>query len=195
MGRAIAPLRTRLADGRPVTIRALRPSDRVVLAAGLLELSPHARTARFLQNRTAFSDAELDYLTRLDQVNHLGLIATVREPTRSRPVAVGRAIRTDPPPEPTDTPGDHVAEVALTVLDAYQRLGIGTLLLARLADLARAVGITHFDVVTAHDNRAMERLAKRFGGTVIETEPGLKVRRIRLDRIGVELDAGYSDTP
>lgn len=173
MVRRIATIRTRLADGRQVTIRALRPSDRVVLAAGLQQLSPGARHARFLHGRTAFSEAELDYLTRLDQVNHLGLIATLHEQQRSRPVAVGRAIRTDPEAD--------VAEVALTVLDAWQRLGIGTLLLARLAALARDVGIARFDVVAAHDNRAMEALARRFGGTVIEAEPGLTVRRIALD--------------
>lgn len=187
MARRFAPIRTSLADGRQVTIRALRPSDRVVLAAGLQQLSPGARHARFLHGRTAFSEAELDYLTRLDQVNHLGLIATLREQQRSRPVAVGRAIRTDP--------ASDLAEVALTVLDAWQRLGIGTLLLARLAELARDVGIARFDVIAAHDNRAMEGLARRFGGTVIEAESGLTVRRIILDQIDGELGAVHQDVP
>jgi Acetyltransferase (GNAT) family len=63
-----------------------------------------------------------------------------------RLIAVGRYDR---------SPGTAEAEVAFVVADAYQHLGIGTMLLDHLADAARPVGIATFVASTLAENRAM----------------------------------------
>jgi len=63
------------------------------------------------------------------------------------------------------------AEFALLVADAWQRRGLGTELLRRIVDIARA---EHIDRVTATmlpDNSAMMRIAASLGFTV-RAEPG-----------------------
>jgi GNAT superfamily N-acetyltransferase len=52
-------------------------------------------------------------------------------------------------------PGTTEAEVAFVVADAYQHLGIGTLLLEHLVDAALAIGITSFCALTLPENREM----------------------------------------
>jgi len=57
--------------------------------------------------------------------------------------------------------GSHEADIAIVVADAWQRQGLGTRLLAALADRAAAHGITAFNVSIQGDNPAAIRLLKR----------------------------------
>ncbi len=57
--------------------------------------------------------------------------------------------------------GSHEADMAIVVADAWQRQGLGTRLVAALADRAAAHGITAFAVSIQGDNPAAIRLLKR----------------------------------
>ncbi|MGE0747248.1 MAG: GNAT family N-acetyltransferase [Rhodospirillales bacterium] len=162
-----------LRDGRRILIRAIAPADRRHLVHGIALLSPRARQARFMTDRRGFTDAELDYLTVVDQHDHIALIALEAETGCG--AAVGRCIRL--------APGGTVAEVALTVLDRYQAAGLGTALLRRLAARAATVGVTAFRAEYAADNAAMARLAARYGGTPAAAGDGLTVVEIQVSRL------------
>lgn len=57
--------------------------------------------------------------------------------------------------------GCHKADMAIVVADAWQQQGLGTRLVAALADRAAAHGITAFAVSIQGDNSAAIRLLKR----------------------------------
>jgi hypothetical protein len=80
-------------------------------------------------------------------------------------VGVARCIRL--PTEP------HVAEVAVTVLDAYQGRGLGTLLLGVLSQAAAAQGIRSFRAYVQEDNDAMLRIFRDLGAHVGCLEAGV----------------------
>jgi RimJ/RimL family protein N-acetyltransferase len=56
-----------------------------------------------------------------------------------------------------------VAEFAITVVDEYQRRGLGTLLLKLLLSAARAVGVRTLRGFLLADNLGMIQLLKKFG--------------------------------
>jgi GNAT superfamily N-acetyltransferase len=160
-----------LADGTAVLIRPLLYSDRFALAAAFNELSPHTRRLRFFNPPEHLDDDDLDYLTNIDFHQHVALAAFAREATGQPGVAVARYIR--------DARSEDAAEVAVTVADAYQRRGIGSLLLRLLADLAAERGIRTFVYYVLWDNvEAMMGLAD-VGARVEPDEPG--VARIEID--------------
>jgi RimJ/RimL family protein N-acetyltransferase len=66
-------------------------------------------------------------------------------------------------------PGATSAGLAIVVADAWQRQGLGTRLVAALADRAAAEGIERFDVDVQGDNYAVHRLLRRVA-------PGLRLR-------------------
>jgi len=138
-------------------------------------LSARSRQARFLHGRLSISNAELDYLTKLDQLDHIGLMAAILHEKQWHNVGVGCAIRL--------SPDSNVAEVALAVLDGYQAIGIGTCLLERFAELAASTGITYFQVVYAYGNEAIDHMVSRIGAVVTESEGGVGVRLIKLGQI------------
>lgn len=136
-------------------------------------LTDRSRRMRFLGERRAFSPAELDYLCQADQSNHIALLAFVMEAAAWRGAAVARAIRLETERE--------AAEAAVTVLDAYQDRGLGTLLLRRLATDCRTRGIRRLVLLHATENLAMSRLVARFGGTVAREGSGVRTAEIELD--------------
>ena len=74
----------------------------------------------------------------------------------------------------TRPPGAERAEVAFVVADALQGRGVGTRLLERLAEMARAEGIRYFDANAAGENRKMIRVFYDSGFEVSgRTESGL----------------------
>jgi acetyl coenzyme A synthetase (ADP forming)-like protein len=140
-----------LRDGGSIHVRAIRSDDKDRLLEHFGNLSPRSVYFRFLGAKTRLTTAELRYLTELDFVERVGLVATLRDGDRESIVGAGYYFAR------TDEQAPHRAEVAFAVVDAHQRRGIGTLLLEHLARIARPAGITEFEAdVLGENNRMME---------------------------------------
>lgn len=150
--------RVQLRDGRSVTIRPVLPQDAVLQQAFVQALSPAASYRRFHGPVKELPEAMLRYMTEIDYVSHLALLATTIDAAqREIQVAEARWVRREPP-DATD-----VADFALVVADDWQRTGLGALLLGMLADSAAAKGIRRLSGDVLADNEAMCRLLKRSG--------------------------------
>ncbi len=151
----------RLSDGQQVVIRPIAPDDKDRLQAGLRELSLETVRRRFLAAKPRFSESELRYLTEVDGVNHIALVAI--SAASGRLVGVARAVRL---PEDPGT-----AEWAIVIADPLQGKGLGTRLMQALVDDARAAGIHRFSALAAGENVAVKKLlghvAERFERDVI----------------------------
>lgn len=142
-----------LPGGATVLIRPIAPTDAPALLRGLEHLSPRSRYRRFL-GTPRIGPAELRYLTDVDHRDHEALGAA--DPATGEGVGIARYIR---------EPGSDSAEVAVTVEDAWQGRGVGTALLTRLADRARAAGIRRFTGLILADNAPMRALMAKLGET------------------------------
>ena len=152
------PQEFRLRDGRRVLVRPIGPDDRERLQVGLHQLSPQSRYHRFHAAVSELSPEQLRQLTEVDQVNHLAWIALDPALPGEPAVGVARCIRL-----PT---ARRTAEVAVTVLDAYQGRGLGTLLLGMLSQAAAAQGIRSYRAYVQDDNDAMLRIFRDLGAHV-----------------------------
>lgn len=158
------PREFRLRDGRRVLVRPIEAEDGDRLRVGLRQLSPASRYHRFHAAVSELSPEELRSLTDVDQVNHLAWIALDPALPGEPAAGVARCIRL--PAEP------HTAEVAVTVLDAYQGRGLGTLLLGVLSRSAAAQGIRTFRAYVLEDNEAMLRIFRDLGAHVGRLDGG-----------------------
>jgi RimJ/RimL family protein N-acetyltransferase len=149
-------------DGSQVLIRPVRAADAPLLADGLSRLGTRSRWMRFLGPKNGLSPAELRYLTEVDHCDHEALGAL--DPASGRGVGIARYVRQAGDPQ--------AAEVAVTVVDDWQRLGLGTVLLAQLSDRARAAGIHRFTALLAAENEAGIRLARRMNAEFVRREAG-----------------------
>ena len=140
----------RLPDGARVLIRPIRPDDKGMLADGLRRLSPQSAQRRFLSPKRSFSRTELRYLTEVDGLDHVALVAEYPSAPARRLIAVGRFVRLDDDP--------RAAEVAVTVADEWQRRGLGSVLGKHLAHAARNRDIRRFTATMSSDNVAAHRL-------------------------------------
>ena len=142
-----------LPSGVAVVVRPIEPGDKDRLVNGLRQLSLESIRKRFLAAKPSFSRSELRYLTEVDGVNHIALVA-VLEDDPEQLVAVARCVRL---PDRPDT-----AEMAIVVGDPWQGQGLGRELARRLADAALAVGIHRFAATMLGDNEAARRLMLTF---------------------------------
>lgn len=136
-----------LPDGDSIHVRAIRADDKQALVDLFGRLSPETIYHRFLGAKKRLTRDELVYLTELDFHRRAALVAVLAREGVERIVGVGRYASAD------DSPEDR-AEVAITVEDAEQRRGIGTVLLRHLRAVANAEGIKLFDVYLVSDNLA-----------------------------------------
>jgi ribosomal protein S18 acetylase RimI-like enzyme len=160
-----------LSDGQPVLIRPLLYGDRFELAAGFTELSPRSRRHRFFNAPEELDEADLEYLTNLDYRDHFACVAVLEDPPVPKGVGVARYVREDDHPT--------VAEVAVTVLDAYQHRGIGTLLTRTLGQVAAHNGIRSFVNYVQWENAAAIELLTDTESRITPAEPG--IARIEID--------------
>ena len=81
------------------------------------------------------------------------------------------------------------AEVALTVADAWQRRGLGTLLLAALGTVALANGVRVFHADLLSDNLPVLALLRRCGEAAsMHSLDGVVEARLELEPLGPLLD-------
>jgi GNAT superfamily N-acetyltransferase len=147
----------RLRDGSEVTISELTPRDAPVLAEAFERLSPESRDLRFLGAKPRLTTPDLEYLTDVDGHLHEALGAV--DTATGKGVGVARFVRLDP--------HAPVAEVAVTVVDGWQRRGLGTLLLEKLSERARTEGIERYTALVSGENRAVVGLLDAIGARVL----------------------------
>ncbi len=133
-------VRTR--DGASIFVRPIRPADAFDLVDFHEHLSDRSVLHRYFYLHPHLSVDEVHHLAIVDYVDRLALVAF----DEGKLVGVGRYDRFH---------GTGEAEIAFVVADAYQRRGIGTVLLHRLAEAARAQGIHTFVAQTMADNKDM----------------------------------------
>jgi RimJ/RimL family protein N-acetyltransferase len=145
----------RLRDGRAFEIRALRQNDEIDMLAAVDRSSPQSLYRRFMGSKRGFSDKERAFFLNVDFINHVALVAVVKEGNRISIVAGGRYRNV------IEKPG--AAEIAFTVIDDYQGQGIGTALLRHLAAIARQAGLEEFTAEVLADNTPMLKVFKKSG--------------------------------
>lgn len=141
---------TTLRDGRPITLRLLRPSDKEALLYGMHRMSPESRFRRFFAPRDSLSPSELAYLTEIDHERHFAIAAGRADgegDERNIGLGVGRFI--------CDPAAPERAEAAVAVVDEVQGQGLGKILFERLMLAARERGVKEFYLDILPENAAM----------------------------------------
>ena len=151
-----------LRDGSTVEIRALRPEDRAGMLAAMGRTSQQSLYRRFFTFKRGFTDREVDFYVDVDFVDHVALVAVMKEDGQQVIVAGGRYI--------VVRAGE--AEVAFVVDDAHQRRGLGASLLRHLAALARQAGLKVLSADVLPENAAMLKVFETSGlGIITRREP------------------------
>jgi len=136
--------------GVRLLLRPLTPGDRDRLREGLAWMSDDSRYERFLTPMPRFTDAQLRYLTDVDQADHVAWAALDPAVPQVPGIGVGRFVRLADTADTAVTP--VIAEIAITVIDLYQRRGVGIALFALLYHLAQRGGVAALRA-TLHPSR------------------------------------------
>lgn len=151
-----------LRDGSRALVRPIRPDDKERLRVGLAKLSPQSRYLRFHTPVVELTEEQLRYLTEVDFKTHVAWVAIDPYAIDEPGMGVARYVRLDD--------DETVAEAAITVADAYQGRGVGSLLLGILARTARENGIETFRSYVLSENTPMLRIFQRLGASIITPE-------------------------
>jgi len=138
-------------DSTYICFKALESSDRDLYIAGFKKLSETSVYHRFFGFKKELTEVQIDELMNVDDYYHLAWTAFDIVDDEPMGIGVGRFKRSNT--NPTE------AELGLTVIDEYQRKGVGSILLAVMYYLGGAVGIETFTGVILVNN---VRLIRRF---------------------------------
>ncbi len=150
-----------LKDGTSLHLRPIRPDEGPALLRLYDRLSNESLYQRFFAV-PAKDATKADYLAHVDYHDQFAVVAL----KDGEIVAVARYHRNAARP-------DH-AEVAFTVADALQGKGIGSILFARLASIARENGVAVFDAEVLTTNTGMLRVFEKSGCPVARHSEGDK---------------------
>jgi acetyltransferase len=148
-------------DGEPMTIRPIRPEDEPLMVRFHESLSEQSVYMRYfhmlgLSQRTAH-----ERLTRICFIDYDREMALVSE--RTNPETGEREIMGVARLSRLATGFDDEAELSVLVSDRFQRQGIGTLLVSKLLEVARAEGIRRITAEILFENYPMQRISKQLG--------------------------------
>jgi acetyltransferase len=165
--------KTQLKDGSEVKIRPIRPDDASLLQAGFARLSPESIYLRFLETFNTLTDKQARDFSTLDYKERMALVAEIIEEGQVSLIGVARYAMVEP----------GVAECAIVVIDEYQSLGLGTILLSRLVRYARTQGVRAFLATVHFSNARIMRFIKRSGLPMEKKmlEPGVWEVRVSID--------------
>jgi acyl-CoA hydrolase/RimJ/RimL family protein N-acetyltransferase len=143
-----------LASGEEVRIRPVRISDEDALQDLLYRLSEESTFFRFFGHACTHPHREVLRLVELDGACSIAFVARLTETDEL--IGIARA---------DVGPRSGAAELGVTIADAWQGKGLGTLLLENLASAARKSGFRSLLAQVLPGNARMQRLLRRQGFT------------------------------
>ena len=144
-----------LRDRTKVHLRPIVAEDEPLLHEAVAAMSERTVYFRFFSPIKRMSDALAHRLAVVDYHDRFALVATTHKPAgKERIVGVARYDR---------AAHTEVAEVAVAVIDEFQRRGLGSVLLAELARVARTNGIRTFQLIVLPENQEMLGLLRKMG--------------------------------
>jgi RimJ/RimL family protein N-acetyltransferase len=143
--------------GAAFCIRPLRPDDREREIAFMNALSERSRYFRLFTPLKFLPRHLVDQLMDIDYRRRMAFVATMQQGGVEQFVGVARYGETDQA---------GVAELGVSVADAWQRCGVASLLIQQLIRYAREQGIHRLTGQVLPDNQAMVALARRLAFTV-----------------------------
>jgi GNAT superfamily N-acetyltransferase len=159
-----------LRDGATVVVRPIAEADADRLRRMFDRLSPTTVYRRFFSPIVRPRESVLHHLATVDHDHRDALVALDGDEI----VGVARY-------DGTKTP--HQAEIAITVEDAWQHRGVGSVLLRMLTKRARAHGYDHFFASMLADNRpALSLLHQLAPGAQVSLDSGAYEATIDLTR-------------
>jgi acetyltransferase len=142
-----------LKDGASVHVRRIRPDDEPLLHEAFARMSERSVYFRFFSPLKRLPEEVGRRLAHVDYDQRFALVATTHRPDgREHILGVARYDR---------APGTATAEVAVAVVDDFQRQGIGSGLLSLLARVAREHGIQELSLIVLPENQSMLGLLRR----------------------------------
>jgi RimJ/RimL family protein N-acetyltransferase len=160
----------RLRSGDVVRLRQVRPDDAPALARAYANLGEQSRYRRFFTVMPELPEATLTAAAGVDHRDHEALVAL---PLLS-PEIVGecRFVRYADRPD--------TADLAVTVIDAWQGRGLGSVLLSRLCERALEVGIAYFTAEVLAENQTMLAILPSLGRVETESRGPVVTARIEI---------------
>lgn len=143
-----------LFDGTPVTIRPIRADDKPMEQEFVQHLSADSRYKRFMSTLKELPPGKLKYLTEIDYVRHLALVAIIRRTDQEVEIGVARYV--------AGPQGDD-CEFAIAIDDEWQGSGVSGILMLSLIDAARARGMRKMEAFILASNDKMIKFARQLG--------------------------------
>ena len=142
------------AEEKRFHVRPINPSDKDLFQKGFSELSERSKYLRFFSIPRKLTESQLNYLTEVDGIHHVAWGILDESGDETKPVAVGRFVKLN---KDSDT-----AELAITVIDSYQRKGLAQVLIAVLNIIAAQVGVSRFRGYVLEENIYILEILKHF---------------------------------
>ncbi len=142
----------RLLGGEAVLVRPVRMSDVEALQDMFYSLSDQSSYQRFMCHKGVYSHAEMQHLVDSDYAASMGLVAC--DPATRELIGMARY--------DVDA-ATLLGDVGFAVRDAWQRRGVGTLLMRRMSETARANGLSGFSADVLSVNRGMLMIFQKSG--------------------------------
>ncbi|PPQ30988.1 hypothetical protein CCS01_18295 [Rhodopila globiformis] len=146
-----------LKNGTAVTIRAARPGDGDKIREAFRNLEAETIYTRFFGYKTEVTDAELARITGSDFDQDVALLVTVGSNGTETVIGGASCFATDA------AAPDRSAEIAFTVEEDYQGLGITSSLLRHLVRIARDKGLHRLEADVLARNLPMLSVFRRSG--------------------------------
>ena len=153
-GTGFQPRSLELTDGTKVLVRPIVPEDEPLLHKVVAAMSERTVYFRFFSPLKRMPDALAHRLAVVDYNDRFALVATDKPRGKERIVGVARydrVVNTD------------VAEVAVAVIDEFQRRGLGSALMTILGKVATEHGIKTFTLIVLAENQQMLGLLRKMG--------------------------------
>lgn len=144
----------RLGDGRPVTLRPIRPEDEP-LEFGLFDnFSPETWRYRFFGPMKEVTHEDMVRFTNIDYRREMAIIGILEENGERKMIGVGRLII---------DPDGKAGEYAVVVGDPWQGLGLGEKLTDAIIGVAEDKGLETIYGTIMKENRRMINLVQKMG--------------------------------